>query len=219
MVEDASNTVYSRYLAREFVRRVQTKESAKVLLWSTNYSIPPAYAISALKVDWVFFAGEWQNALVLIRQLRAVPETRSVNVLLTDWCVDDQLLKGGGDDVNGVYLTHALPPGIYNDQGFSVYGKDAFLVIQKLLHDADQQFGSLAGRENRIGYWLRKLLGVRRVSDARRALLYLMSDAARDRQRFKLSGGTQAVFSGDGTREDATFQVWQIRDHTFNAAP
>jgi hypothetical protein len=188
VVEDVSNQVYSKYLAREFVRQVHQHPSAKVLLWSTNYNIPPAYAISALGINWVFFAGEWQDALVLIRQLKAMPQTRQVNILLSDWCVDRRLIEDG--------------------------------LVRQLLVDGDQQFDPLAGRDGRSAYLTRKVLGIRRVGDARTALTHLMEAAVIQRRPFSLTagtGGAQAVFNGDGTRVDAAFQVWQIKGHTFTS--
>ena len=220
VVEDLSNQVYSKYLAREFVRQIHQHPSAKVLLWSTNYNIPPAYAISALGINWVFFAGEWQDALVLIRQLKAMPQTRQVNILLSDWCVDRRLIDDGGSDVENVYLTHALSPTVYNQQHYAVYGKDAFQLVRQLLVDGDQQFDQLAGRDGRTAYLTRKVLGIRRVGDARRTLAHVMEAAVLQRRPFSLTGGTggaQAVFNGDGTRVDAAFQVWQIKGHTFTS--
>jgi ABC-type branched-subunit amino acid transport system substrate-binding protein len=220
VVEDVSNHVYSKYLAHEFVRQVHQHPSAKVLLWSTNYNIPPAYAVSALGINWVFFAGEWQDALVLIRQLRAMPQTHKVNILLSDWCVDGKLIEDGGSDVENVYLTHALSPTVYNQEHYAVYGKDAFQLVKQLLVDGDQQFDQLARKGgNKTAYLLRRVLGLRRVGDARRTLAYLMEASVLQRRAFSLTGGTgeaQAVFNGDGTRIDAAFQVWQIRNHAFS---
>ncbi len=216
VVEDTSNPVYSRYLAREFVRQVHKNPSAKVLLWSTNYNIPPAYAISELGINWVFFAGEWQDALVLIRQLKTMPQTRKVNILLTDWCVDTRLLQEGGTDVENVYLTHALTPTVYNQGRYTVFGKDASQIVRRLLLDGDQHFDQFAGADGRNGYWLRRVLGLRRVGDARWAIARVMESAALLKQPFTLADGVQATFGGDSNRTDASFQVWQIRNNKFS---
>lgn len=215
VVEDTGNPIYSRYLAREFVARIHQNPSAKVLLWSTNYNIPPAYAISSLGIDWVFFAGEWQKALVLIRQLRAIPATRNVNILLTDWCVDARLLQDGGPDVENVYLTHPLSPAVYNHDHYGIYGSDAFDLVRQILTEADQDFDQFAGRDRQLTFWSNKILGFRRISDARIAIGRVMESAVLQKQPFTLSGGTQATFAGDGTRGDADFQVWQVRGNSF----
>jgi hypothetical protein len=215
VVEDMANPVYSGYLAREFIRRVHTHQSAKVLLWSTNYNIPPAYAVSDLGINWVFFAGQWQNALVLIRQLRVIPKTRQVNVLLSDWCVDGSLLEDGGGDIENVYLSHALTSNIYNQGQYTVYGRDSFQVVRQLLLDGDQHFDQLAGQDNKLGYALHRLLGLRRVSDARRVISHEMESAALHAQMFNLSNGGRAIFDGSSNRRDATFHIWQIRNGKF----
>ena len=216
VVEDTSNPVYSRYLAREFVSQIHKKQSAKVLLWTTNQSIPPAYAVNDLGINWVFFAGGWQNALILVRQLHTIPQTRKVNVLLSDGCVDSRLLDAGGSDVENVYLTHPLPPDVYNQDHYAVYGKDAFQLVHQLLVDADQQFDQLAGKDARFAYPLRRLLGLRRVGDARRAISHVMESAVLNNRQFSLSTG-QAVFDGNSNRRNASFQVWQIKNHKFSS--
>lgn len=214
VVEDVSNRTYSQYLASEFVRQIEQK--GKVVLRSNNYNMPSAQYIHALGVNWVFFAGDWQGALVLIRQLRAMPETRHVNVLLSDSCVNQALLTDGGNDLDQVYLTHPLPPTVYNGQGYAAYGAEAFAVVHQLLSGADGQFDQLAKRDSELEYTVHWLLGLHRVSDARRVVAHLMESAADPNQVFNLSSTTQASFNWDGTRRDAAFSVWQIRNGKFS---
>lgn len=218
VVEDTDNPVYSSYLAHEFVKQVHQSQSAKVLLWSNNFNIPPAYAIDSLGINWVFFAGEWQDALILIRQLKAMPKMKQVSILLSDWCVDGRLLQDGGTDLDGVYLTHPLPAQVYDRQRYTSYGTDASMVIQQLLQEGDQQFRDFASAEGGPGYLLRRVLGLRRVSDARRVLFHVMQVSANQHSQFNLSGGNTAVFNGDGTRANAVFEVWQVHNGTFTAA-
>jgi len=222
VVEDRANPVYSQYLAREFVRQIhalppkQSEPAARVLLWSTNYSIPPPSAVTDLGINWVFFAGEPQNALVLIRQLTAIRKTHPINILLSDWCVDGSLLANGGKDVENVYLTHPLKVEVYNQGRYTVYGKDSFQLVKQLLSEGDQQFDHFAGQDRKFGYTLRKLLGLRRVSDARRVLALEMQGAVLGNKTFSLSNGGEASFDGTSNRLHATFEVWQIRNGKFD---
>lgn len=217
VVEDMGNPVYSSYLAHEFVKQLDQPKS-KVLLWSSNYNIPPAYAIESLGIDWVFFAGEWQNGLILVRQLRAMPKTKNVNVLLSDWCVDERLLQYGDKDVEGVYLTHPLPANVYREQQYRSYGTDALSVIRQLLQEGDQKFNQVATAEGRLTYLTHRLLGLRRISDARRVIIHLMQSAVNEKTAFELSGGKKAVFNGNSTRADSDFEVWQILNQQFMPA-
>lgn len=215
VVEDRINPVYSKYLARAFVEQIHRgKFSAKVVLWSTNYSIPPAYAISDLNVNWVFFAGDWHDGLVLVHQLKALKNPPSpISVLMTDWAVDDRLLPEDSPNVR-IYLTHPLSADTYSAHHYGAFGADAHAVVDQLLRDADQRFVELAGREGGFGYRLRRLLGIRRVSDARRALSQAMQNAVLQRRAFKLPDGTTS-FGANGVRTDAAFHVWQIKDGKF----
>lgn len=218
VVEDSSNPVYSGYLARKFISDVHQEARAKVLLWSTNLDIPPPEAIKALKVDWVFFAGFWENALILIRQLKAILPT--YHVLLSDYCMDQALINQGGSDVNGVYLTFQLAPGSYDAKGsgYAVYGIDAHKLVSQLLREVDDQktFSRLATQADKHGYWLRKFLGIRRVKDARNVLdLRMKEDAASVKHVFDLGEGSVHFGYDDGIITTASFHVWQITNGRF----
>src|SRR5947199_9133058 len=99
-----------------------------------------------------------------------MPQTRQVNILLSDWCVDRRLIDDGGSEVENVYLTHALSPTVYNQQHYAVYGKDALQLVRQLLVDGAQQFDQLAARHGRTAYSTRIALGTRRNGDASRTL-------------------------------------------------
>jgi branched-chain amino acid transport system substrate-binding protein len=87
VVEDTSNPknpLYSSYLAHRFIREAQ-KQQIKVVLWSSNLSPPTAQAIRDLKIDWIFFAGRKEDALILIHQLDAMdPLKPKPSVILSD---------------------------------------------------------------------------------------------------------------------------------------
>src|ERR1700688_297108 len=87
VVEDTNNPTYSQYLARTFLDKAYDTPPLKVVLRSNNLNLPP-YAVDKLGIDWVFFAGDWKNALVLIRQLQAMPGIKKAKVLLSDASAD-----------------------------------------------------------------------------------------------------------------------------------
>jgi branched-chain amino acid transport system substrate-binding protein len=221
VVEDTSNPVYSTYLAGQFVEQLQ-RRSVKVLLWSTNLTIPSVEAIQALKIDRVFFAGEWRSALVLTRSLRAMfpnPTVKTPGLILSDWSVDERLIDHGGDDTEGVYLVHALTARAFADGQFGGYGKDAFKLVKQLVEDANVRFDELAGAEDATGFLVRRALGLRRVRDARNALIAVMREAVKTGRKFDLDGGTKGMFKEDGTRADASFHIWTVKNHRFVDSP
>ncbi len=217
VIEDTSNPIYSTYLANQFVEQVQ-KRSMRVLLWSTNLTIPSVDAIQALRIDRVFFAGEWSSALVLIRALKAMypgSSQRVPGIILSDWSVNERLLEHGGDDAEGVYLVHPMTARAFTDGHFGLYGRDAFRLVKQLVEDADVRFEELASKEDEIGYVVRRSLGLRRVKDARNALISVMRESVRTGRKFDLSGGAKCAFREDGTRAESTFHVWMVKDHRF----
>ena len=215
VVEDISNPVYASYLAQEFIRQVQQRRN-RVLLWSNTLSIPSAESIRALKVNWVFFAGNWPNALILVQQLRAMfAGDKMPGILLSDGCMDQQLIDTGGSDVDGVYLTHPLKAKTYAISNYGIYGKDAVKLVAQMTDDTDHRFSSLAGKQEGLGYFFRRILGIRRVSDARNALIAYMEEAVRTGHEFDLTGGERCQFKDDGRRVNTTFHVWTVNGTEF----
>jgi ABC-type branched-subunit amino acid transport system substrate-binding protein len=218
VVEDTSNPTYSQYLARTFLNAVYDDQpSLKVVLWSTNLNLPP-YAVDKLGIDWVFFAGDWRNGLVLIRQLQAMPGTKNARVLLSDASVDKLLLKYGGADVEGVYLLHPLSADVFNKDGYAVVGQDAYGLTSALIDSAREDFDGLAAKGAPWGYRLRKWLGLRRVSDARRAIAGVMTTAVNIQRPFILSDTTVTMGRDQNRaiiRKDASFHVWRIDHNNF----
>lgn len=106
VVEDVTNPVYSSYLVSQFVKNIQ-ESGQKVLLWSENLTIPSVETLRAFRPDCVFFAGDWSNALILIRQVRTI--NLGAQIILSDGAADNILLNQGGWDVNGIYLLHPFP--------------------------------------------------------------------------------------------------------------
>lgn len=215
VVEDTSNSVYSRYLALEFIDKVQQAGKA-VLLWSTNLTIPSVETLKALKINCVFFAGSWSNALILIRQIKALSlGGKMPMVILSDASVDQNLIEQGKDDVEGVYLTHPLKAGQYKVHGYGLYGKDAYTIVEELIKDANAGFASIMKKQNKLLYWSKQLLNIHRVSDARFAVRSIMEDAVINQDTFDGTLDDKYIFKPDGTREGAHFHVWQIKDHKF----
>jgi branched-chain amino acid transport system substrate-binding protein len=215
VVEDVSNPVYSSYLAQDFIRQIQQRHN-RVLLWSNTMSLPPADSIRALKVNWVFFAGNWPNALILVQQLRAMfAGDKMPGILLSDGCMDQQLIDTGGADVDGVYLTHPLQAKTYALSNYGIYGKDAVKLIAQMVEETNDRFSSLAGQQGGFGYFLRRVLGIRRVKDARNALIAYMEESVRTGHEFDLTGGGRCQFRDDGTRVNTSFHVWTVNGTEF----
>jgi branched-chain amino acid transport system substrate-binding protein len=185
VVEDLSNPVYSDFLARKFSEHV-LEHGSQVLLWTNNLSFPPVQTIKTLNVDWVFFAGSWQDALILLRQLRAMPGGEQVNVVLSDASVDQRLIDQGGLAIKDVFLTHPMLAEDYNGpSGFGAYGSSASQIVRQLLDGANDQFGQVASANGGFGYWYRHLLGLRRATDARIVIAALMKDAVIQERRLE----------------------------------
>jgi ABC-type branched-subunit amino acid transport system substrate-binding protein len=216
IVEDTNNPTYSQYLARTFLNAVYDKQpSLKVVLRSNSLTLPP-YAVDRLGIDWVFFAGEWRSALVLVRQLQAMQGIKKAKVLLSDASVDNLFWKYGGADVEGVYLLHPLEADAFKKNGYATVGAEANKLANALIDNAHQQFDDLATKEAPVGYRLRKWLGLRRVSDARRALARFMALAVNkdlplteDQIRMGRDEKSHSII-----RKDAFFHVWRVTNQT-----
>ena len=227
VVEDVSgDTVYSEFLTNEFIREVQRRRG-KVVLWSNNLNIPALQELRALDVGWVFFAGNWPAALVLIRELRAVYKSdrglKMPSILLSDACVDQQLIDEGGPDVVGVYLTFPMKVS-QGGKGYAAHAKNVCKIVQTLLEEADYtpDVYRLAQKEGGPAYEFRSILGINRASDARRLLSSRMRFAEDQAESFTLANGSKIRFARkdqDGEQgaridPDATFHIWQVREGT-----
>lgn len=229
VVEDLDNTVYSKSLATAFIREAQKKE--KVVLWSTNISPPTAQAVHDLHIDWVFFAGRREDALILIRQLRAIGTlNKAPSIILSDSSANQDLIDRGKEDVEEVYVASQVTADEYNTEahismrpdlegaaarvnynknaGYSIFGARALKVVQILLERASdpsnlQQAAAVEG----WGYRARRLLGVHWVEDARSLLIATMEGAQNQHEPFILDDGTKVTFDvdeagNDGARND-----------------
>jgi ABC-type branched-subunit amino acid transport system substrate-binding protein len=171
VVEDVVvNPVYSHYLAKEFVKQIHLLQSSKdqspkVLLWTTNQS-PSANAISALNIDFVFFAGSWSSALILTRQINEVwKHGKKPHILLSSWCTNDELINEGGSDVDGVFLTYPTQANSFNAEGYGYWGRHAYKLTAKLIQEANNKFEYLVRKHGWLGYTAHRWLHVHRVAD------------------------------------------------------
>jgi ABC-type branched-subunit amino acid transport system substrate-binding protein len=224
VVQDVSgDTVYSEFLANEFIREVQRRR-AKVVLWTTNLSVPTAHALRALDIGWVFFAGNWPAALVLIRELRSVYASSSgqgmPSIVLSDACMDQQLIDEGGQDVQGVYLSFPMRVS-KGGKEYSQQAENVCNIVRTLLEDEDYTADvyRLAQKNGGFLYELRSILGVKRVKDARRLLSSRIQSAEDQAEAFTLANGSKIRFArkdqdaevGARIDADATFYIWQVR--------
>jgi ABC-type branched-subunit amino acid transport system substrate-binding protein len=211
VVEDPANAVYTKYLANKFLEDAQ-RNTTRVLLQTSVMNPPATQLLERLGVQWVFFAGEWRGALMLIRSLKALAPLR-INFILSDGAASAELLANGGSDVEGVYVMHQLKAKDFRDQGYGVYANNALEIIDRLLAKADQRFSSLAREEVGLPYIVRQTLRIHRVSDARRVLIKCMNRTMAS--PFRMSTGEVFRFRKDGTREGAKFNIWKIQKHEF----
>jgi branched-chain amino acid transport system substrate-binding protein len=218
VVQDTGNPVYSEYLTRQFLKAAYEEQpELNVILWSNNLNLPP-YSVDKLGIDWVFFAGEWTNALVLIRQLNALPGNNKPKVLLSDGSADKLLLKYGQSDVENVYLLHPLSADEFTKSEYRVVGEEASMMTKEIVSDVQEQFDSLATEAAPVSYRFRKWLGLHRVTDARRAVARYMSVAANKGTSLKTDPPItmmRAQDTGAVIRKDAKFHIWQVQNNKF----
>jgi branched-chain amino acid transport system substrate-binding protein len=217
VVQDTENPVYSQYLSQEFADNVQ-RMNKKVVLRTDTLTAPSSEICNALKIDCVFFAGQWTNALILVRQIRALWLGKPMpKIILSDWAVSRNLTSQGGDDMEGVYLTHQLNADQYIKYGYSLYGGDAASIVRELVYDANDLFPTKVKERGFVLYLLKYLLNVKRVKDARFVLNSVMHSAVvSPLRKFKIKETKEEyVFRGDAVRENAKFHIWQVRNQTF----
>jgi branched-chain amino acid transport system substrate-binding protein len=211
VVEDPNNSVYTKYLANRFLEDAQ-RSSTSVLSLTSLMNPLPSQTVERLGVQWVFFAGGWHGALMLIRELKAA-NLSQLKFILSDGCASPELLQNGGADVNGVYVMHPLKAEEFSKKGYGIYASDALEIIDRLIKKADQRFSEIAQREVGLPYRLHQALRIHRVSDARQVVSECMIRSMAS--PFRLSTGEVFRFRKNATREDATFNVWTIRDGRF----
>lgn len=222
----SANPTYSHFLATRFVEQAE-RSPFRVHLWSSSYSLLPFNALPDLGVNWVFFTGDWSHALILIRQLNAISKRaqrddksyRAPHVMLNETSMDQRLIDEGGKDVEGIYLTYPLPKWNPLDKGMGNLGHETYQVVEQLLNATDSSSQDLAVKRGGILYKLKRLLGIRRVTDARNALITKMElrDTTYD------LGGTKCEFERDGTKwvdegnhkSAPTFHVFQVLNGNF----
>jgi hypothetical protein len=206
LVEDRDNPVYSHYLATEFIENIGNR--SKVLLWTNSggYSVD---TLKALGIDSVFYAGGWQRALVLLRELRAIFGQHMPKVVLSDASLDTHLLNDGKDDIEGTYFTFQMTAEqYYKNNNENHYGVSASVIAEMLMHLDEDKFDTIA-RTTGWTYWFRSHLGMHRVEDARRVLASLIRsrESGSEQAIFPLPDGENASFEVGGIREDAAFHV------------
>jgi len=215
VVEDTDNPVYSQYLSGEFIDVVH-KQGKQVVARFNNLTIPPIETGELLKTDCVFFAGKSSNALILIRQIRALwNEAQLPTIILSDWAVGSDLIQQGGRDVEGIYLTHQLSADLYNNFGYALYGADAAGIVNELISDANEKFSKRARGRGAIGFWLKRLFNIKRVNDARFVLNGLMQEAMTGRVFKSAKTQEEYRFHRNAIREGSVFRIWTIRDGKF----
>lgn len=224
VVEDTDNPTYSQFLVGRFIERAELN-SAEVLLRTDNRSLPTVQTISDLGINWVFFTGGWSDSLILARQLNAFenqvnkglkatsPRYKRLRLILSDTSMDDRLKRN--KDLTGVYVTYPMHASEYtSDKGLRQLGNDASEIVEELIKGADSEDSqSRNSAEARSGILsrLRTALGIRRVSDARNALISYMQN----QREYQLSDHSTYTFDEEGKRKDGRFYVWEVKNGQF----
>ena len=212
-MEDEHNPVYSKYLASRFVQWVQ-ENYGKVVLWSTNMSVPPAETLRKLNIDFVFFAGDWSNALILINQIKRIfPSNQRPTLFLSDAAVNPQLITYGGNELDGlhIYLTFPLTPTQYFNDGFRTIGKDARSIVDWLIDDTNQHFDTNRRKYASFKYWTLLLLNRHEVEDARTVLNSRMEKAVRDDKVFESTLDQYQFVRDNGKNNLAQWHIWKVK--------
>lgn len=207
--DDMSNTVYSSYLAQQFMDLAQAQQTHVLLRTSPSFVMAPA-TINQLKINWIFFAGTWRSALLFIRQLRATGVTVP-HIILSDGCATPDLLEAAGSELKHVYVTHPLDAKCFNEKHNRAFAENSLAVVDQLIDKANSEFSDAAARHGGVSYRLHSLVGIHRVRDARNALIQAMQMSG----TLSLPYGGAAGFDRDGMRVDSRFHVWQISDAKF----
>jgi ABC-type branched-subunit amino acid transport system substrate-binding protein len=206
--DDTSNTVYSSYLAQQFMQLAQGRQTHVLLRTSPSLVMQPA-TLKQLKVDWVFFAGAWQSALLFLRQLHAI-DVAPPHIVLSDACATQELLNAGGAELAGVYVTYPLDANSFNEKRYGAVAENTLAVVDQLLDKANSEFSDAAIRRGGWTYRFHTLLGIHRVADARNAMI----QAIYVTDTLSLPYGGASSFDRDG-RVDAKFHVWRIAKGKF----
>lgn len=134
VLSDKSSPGYSEYLTRKFIAEIyesdycQKNQAAKILLLPENFLPPSIDTLEKFNVHDIYFAGDWQNALVLIRELNAIKKNGRENtlnsIILSDSSATQNLLDHGRFD-----LVANEPPSSDNNQNerkIKIYVVSAF---------------------------------------------------------------------------------------------
>ena len=135
-------------------------------------------------------------------------------VIMSDGAVDRRLIEQGGQDVEGLYVTHALRASEYKSQGYKPYGYMAYGIAEELIRDAEKRFASIRKDQNPVAYWFRSLFNIHQVADARAVLKSLMLNAVATARTFRV-GGSSFRFRHNGTAEGPSFHVWKVEGGQF----
>ena len=174
---------------------------------------------NALRVDCVLFAGDYHKALVLIRQTKRTYERSKVRfprIILSDWSADPALPKIGGEDIEGVYLTHPRSAAeIGNDDiGYRHYGRDTAWILKKLIVETNKILSQQTGLSTTLKDWLK----MRSVGDVRQALAQAMSrlrgfEGTPSREKYDFD------LKKDGHLTGGQFHVWVVKAGKYEEVP
>ena len=185
VVEDNENAVYSSYLTLEFIKELQDAENKGVVLYTKNRPIPPANTLQTLNINCVFFAGNWSNALILIRQVKAVFKNKDVMIILSDAAVNIKLLESGKDVVEGVYLISQMDAQKYLKYEYNLYGKDAAKIVQSLIEKAgNNSFKELMKDEKYLKYKINNIFNIQKTADVRYLINLIMGKDIKDKTKY-----------------------------------
>jgi hypothetical protein len=215
VIEDGDNPVYSHFLAKEFIRKVQKKPGKRVMVWSTSMNIPATTELQHLGIDGIFFVGKSDTALILIRQLSQVysGQGKMPAVFLTDSAVADLIQQidreGGAEKLDSVYVFNRQNADLFNKKGFSDIVRTAGAIVRCVLQQSNDNFDSIA-RKRSFTYPYRRLLGLDTMADARNVVDATFVRLASGESVCDLEGCEQCGFDRYYWR-NARVHIWGIQ--------
>ena len=241
VVEDTFNPVYSHYLAVEFIRNVQQAHregNGQVSVWSTNLTPPSVETIRKTEVDCVLFAGLWSNALITIRQMKAIggpANSRPIFVLSDASAEQDLILRRSKDSAEEAVVREEVGEDVYvmqpanakqfEPQGHGLYGKDARLMVETLVSKAAAEFDAYRRGHHPLDHVFKRVLDIHRVYDARQVLhhvidrdLFRMDAVEGGEKDTRLDLGYTYPSSDEYSISNTKFRVWQVKGKRFEDA-
>jgi hypothetical protein len=206
--EDQTNRAYSDAMTnrlKDLIRRRQDDGEPPLVYEAkdVNFSV-----MDSRKVDMIAFVGRWQAGCNFVRAYRVWlsgrpldPTRESPTIILSDSAWDPEVFSKHESALLGVLISYQLGGEEVGADG-NAFGTDAARILRGLVIAASRDV-------EESGYSWRKLLGMHRVADARRALASAMWKAEAKSTSYQGRFSTYE-FTAAHQRKNSVFHVWQL---------